>query len=78
MRFVVAFAIAIATAGCGGGDCGFTTPITGPDLAVPGAGCHTTIDEGEPCDPACPYIGDHCGCNAHIWTCQHPDMATHD
>jgi hypothetical protein len=84
MRFVVAFVIVLATAfttaGCGGDHCGITTPVTGPDLAilVP-PGCHDTIDEGEACDIACHYIGDHCACNAHIWTCEHPDMGpTHD
>ena len=78
MRFVLAFAIALAAAGCGGDHCGVTSDTFGNDLAIP-SGCHSTINEGETCDPACHYLGDHCSCSAaHVWTCEHPDMLMQD
>ena len=77
MRFIVAFVIALATAGCGVG-CGDTTSDTSPDLAMPGD-CHTTINEGDSCDPACHYFANHCSCStSRVWVCQHPDMTMHD
>jgi hypothetical protein len=77
MRFVVAFVIAIAAAGCCGDDT--TIPVSMPDLSMPTTDCPTAINEGQTCRPECHYLGDFCSCSAsHVWTCHRPDMATHD
>lgn len=74
MRFVVAFVIAIAAAGCCGDDT--SSPDSTIDLSMP-ADCPTTIDEGQTCKPECLYLGDFCSCSAsQVWTCRRPDMKT--
>ncbi|MGZ3441726.1 MAG: hypothetical protein ACXVDD_19535 [Polyangia bacterium] len=77
MRLLVAFVIAVAAVGCGGSS---SPDAIGPDMAsILPADCHSTISEGEACDPACHYLGDFCGCPAsHVWTCHRPDMTMTD
>ena len=74
MRTVIGFVIAIAIAGCGGGDGGGADGSAGDMATV--AGCPDTINEGDSCPThGCNIAGYPCHCGAdNRWTCPHVDM----